>query len=407
MARAPRASFTRAEAGLIGSAAAIVFTRVFAFSLVLAGFTAHAEGLVPANLQGTELAAILVGIAFGAYGLTMALAQLGNGILSDRIGRRPILLAGTVLFVAGSLWAAYAGDLWSLIAARLVQGLGGVSSAAMAAVGETVPESRRTTAMAMIGIPAGLGFFLGIAAGRPLEAAIGMRGLFLVVAGLGLLASLPILFRSLPAPQANLTTPASLGDRRSLSRPVLALAAAGFSLNFALMAVTYDFQAFLAPYAGTGEVVLAGVLIGAFVIMGGASRAIDRSRSSWQPLAFCLLLLAAAAPVFRLSTTLVVLTIGGLLFFTAHSILSAVLPSQVSRLAGRSGGRGHGIQLVVAYLGTFVGGTLAGTFAGSPWPPALFVVLAILCALVALFVMRSLRPLQTDAQPPEAGPAGA
>ena len=173
--------FTRPEAILIAGAAAVVFTRVFAFSLVLPGFREHGDALAGA----TDL---LVGAALGAYGVTMAVSQLGLGILSDRWGRKPVLILGTLSFVAGSIGAALADSIWALLAARLLQGLGGVSSVALAAVGETVPAERRTTAMALVGIPAGLGFFFGFALGPYGQAVVGFRGLFWVSALLGVLA---------------------------------------------------------------------------------------------------------------------------------------------------------------------------------------------------------------------------
>ncbi|MHB8633557.1 MAG: MFS transporter [Thermoplasmatota archaeon] len=381
--------FSRPEALLVATASAIVFTRVFAFSLVLPDFTGYARSQL---LPGTpaEQGAILVGIAFGAYGLTMALAQLGNGILSDRFGRKRVLVLGTLLFVAGSAWAALAHGIVALILARLLQGLGGVSSAAMAAVGETVPEERRTTAMALVGIPAGVGFFLGFVLGPLLAPAVGgVPGLFWITAALGVVASLPILLRPLPAPLAGLTRP---GDRKSLGLPVMALALGGFAINFAMMAVTFDFEPFLRSFGGSGDGVLVLVLVGAFVIMGLVSRVVDRTGLSWQPIAVTLVALAIAAPLFRLAGNVPTLAIAGILFFGSHALLSALLPSQVSRLAGRSGGLGHGIQLVVAYLGTFAGGALAGAL--SAWPGRTFAILAAIAAAAAALVVVGLRSLE-------------
>ena len=77
-------------------------------------------------------------------------------------------------------------------------------------------------------------------------------------------------------------------------------------------------------------------------------------------------------------------------FFAGHATLSAVLPSQVSRLAGRTGGRGHGVQLVVAYLGSAAGGLVAGALAGTP--AVAFAVLAGLCVAVAGLAVAALRP---------------
>jgi MFS family permease len=349
-----RPRFLPAERALVATAAAIVFTRVFAFSLTTLGFTEFARALVPAGTSQAT-ADLLAGIALGAYGVTMALAQLATGILSDRIGRRPVLLLGTAVFVLGAVVCAFAADIRVLVLARLLMGFGGVSSAAMAAVGETVPEERRTTAMALVGVPAGVGVFLGFLVGPSVAAAWGFRSLFWITAGLGLLASVALI-RPLPAPLPGLTD-----ARRSLGLPVLALALAGFTINFAMNAVMFDFQSGVLP--GLGRTGLAVCLVLALAVMALVSRRVDRSRSTWLPILAALGALALAAPLFRLGGVFAVVFAAGTAFFAAHAILSAVLPSQVSRLAGRSGGLGHGIQLVVAYIGSATGAIVAGAFA--------------------------------------------
>ncbi|MCA1810849.1 MAG: MFS transporter [Halobacteriales archaeon] len=383
-----RPRFTPAERGLIATAAAIVFTRVFAFSLTTLGFTEFARALAPAGTPQAT-ADLLAGVALGAYGVTMALAQLGTGILSDRIGRRPVLLLGTAVFVAGAVLSAFATDVRVLIAARLLQGLGGVSSAALAAVGETVPVERRTTAMALVGVPAGLGVFLGFVVGPPVAALLGFRSLFWLTAGLGLLASAALL-RPLPAALPGLAQP-----RRSLGLPVLALAAAGFTINFAMNAVMYDFQS--GVLSRLGDLALAGCLLLALAVMGGASRAVDRSRATWPPIVAALAVVALAGPLFRLSPTVGVVFAAGTAFFAAHATLSAVLPSPVSRLAGRSGGLGHGIQLVVAYLGSAAGAIVAGAFAQH-----LTQAFAVLAAVATCAVLLTLLGLRRSVTPVEA-----
>jgi len=383
-----RTRFLPHERGLIATAAAIVFTRVFAFSLTTLGFTEFARALVPASLASH--ADLLAGIALGAYGVTMALAQLGTGILSDRIGRRPVLLLSTGVFVLGAVVSFFASDIRVLILARLLQGLGGVSSAALAAVGETVPEERRTVAMALVGVPAGIGVFLGFIVGPPVAAFLGFRSLFLATAALGVLASIALL-RPLPAALPGLVQP-----RRSLGVPVLALAAAGFTINFAMNAVMYDFQSGVLSHFS--DRALAICLLLAFVVMGGLSRRVDRSRGTWLPIVAALLVLALAAPLFRLSPAFWTVAVAGTAFFAAHATLSAILPSQVSRLAGRSGGLGHGIQLVVAYLGSALGAVTAGAFA--PRLVDAFAILAAVALAAILLVVAGLRSVP-------AGPAVA
>jgi hypothetical protein len=155
---------------------------------------------------------------------------------------------------------------------------------------------------------------------------------------------------------------------------------AGFCVNAAMTLVAF-FLPDLRPMA------LGGILLAALVVMGLASRALDRAGIVAVPLAAALGLLALGAPLFTLRTG-ALLALGGLVFFSAHATLSAALPSQVSRLAGRSGGRGHGVQLVVAYLGSAAGGALAGGLATRPSLAfALFAVLCAVCAVACLAVL--------------------
>ncbi|MEA3190616.1 MAG: hypothetical protein QOD77_1198 [Thermoplasmata archaeon] len=370
--------FTRGELGLVGGAAGIVFTRVFGFSLVLSGFTRHAGQFTPDP--------VLVGTALSAYGITLALAQLPMGILSDRVGRKPVLVLGSLLFIAGSLWAAAAQDIGSLIAARLLQGLGGVASAALAAVGETVPEERRTTAMAIVGVPAGVGFLLGLVVGSQLEPVWGIPGLFVATAALGVAALLPVVLLRWPPPRP--LPPAS----GALSAPVLALGAAGLATNFALTTVVF----FLAGVP-LGHGALAAVLVGAFVLMAGASRAIDRSGQAPAATAAALGLLAVGAAAFVGFDAAWAVAGGGLLFFAAHATLSAALPSQVSRQAGRSGGRGHGLQAVLAYAGTGAAGPVAGWAAAQGHPMWAVAAVGVLCAGAGWAVLAKVRTVSARA----------
>lgn len=365
-----RSGFSRTEWGLIGASALLVFSRVFGLSVVLANFRGHYEATLAVD-------AVWIGLAFGAYGLTMAVKQFSNGVLSDRLGRKPLLISASALFVAGSVWAAYAHTIETLIAARLVQGLGAVASVAMAAVGETVPAERRTTAMALVGIPAGGGFLAGIAVGPALYPFIGMTGLFLLAAGVGLAGGLAVLPLRFAPPE---TRPA--GEGWGLRAPVVSLAVAGFAMNWFLTTTLF----FLPDDDWRTLLPMLGVALVAVLVL---SRPIDKVGWTWQPIAAALGGLAVAAPAFALAPDGWRLLVAGAAFFAFHSLLAMVLPSQVSRIAGPSGGRGHGVQNVVAYMGTFLAGPVAGWSAGAPGRA--FTVAAGIAVVAAVLVTRHVR----------------
>jgi hypothetical protein len=128
------------------------------------------------------------------------------------------------------------------------------------------------------------------------------------------------------------------------------------------------------------------MLLVALLLVGGLTRAIDRRGWTRGPIAAGMLTVVAAASGFALAGGTAALLFGGL-FFTAHATLQATLPSQVSRLAGAAGGRGHGMQNIVAYLGTFAAGPVAGVFAAHA--TRAFAVLALLAAAASWTVLRA------------------
>src|SRR5258706_12953149 len=145
---------TRSEIRAGASLAGVFGLRMLGLFFILPVFAVHA----PQYAGGANLT--LVGIALGAYGLTQAILQIPFGMASDRWGRKPVIYAGLLLFAAGSFLAASAGDIWSVIAGRALQGTGAVNSVVMALAADLTREQHRTKVMGMIGSMARLMFGL-------------------------------------------------------------------------------------------------------------------------------------------------------------------------------------------------------------------------------------------------------
>jgi len=134
------------------SLAAIFGLRMLGLFLVLPVFAVFARDFP----GGDDLT--LVGLALGAYGLTQACLQIAWGSASDRWGRKPIIVAGLLLFALGSAVAALAPDIHWIIIGRVIQGAGAISAAVTALAADLTREQHRTKVMAMIGSSIGLVF---------------------------------------------------------------------------------------------------------------------------------------------------------------------------------------------------------------------------------------------------------
>ncbi|MCB1727455.1 MAG: MFS transporter, partial [Gammaproteobacteria bacterium] len=166
----------RAVVGLAG----VYGFRMLGLFLILPVFALFAEHLPGAT-------PFLTGLAVGIYGLTQALLQIPFGLLSDRIGRKPVIFGGLLLFALGSVIAALADDIWLVIVGRAIQGSGAIAAAVMAMAADLTREEHRTKAMATIGITIGASFMLAMLAGPVLGRLVGVSGIFWVTALLALL----------------------------------------------------------------------------------------------------------------------------------------------------------------------------------------------------------------------------
>ncbi|KEZ72694.1 MFS transporter, partial [Pseudomonas syringae pv. syringae FF5] len=174
---------TRAAGGL-----ALVFAfRMLGMFMVLPVLATYGMDLAGASPA-------LIGLAIGAYGLTQAVLQIPFGIISDRIGRRPVIYFGLIIFAIGSVVAANADSIWGIIAGRILQGAGAISAAVMALLSDLTREQHRTKAMAMIGMTIGLSFAIAMVVGPVITGMFGLSGLFLATGGMALLGVLIVAY---------------------------------------------------------------------------------------------------------------------------------------------------------------------------------------------------------------------
>jgi predicted MFS family arabinose efflux permease len=379
----------RSAAGL----AAIFAMRMLGLFMILPVFALYAHDLVGAT-------PLLVGLAIGAYGLTQAIFQIPFGLASDRIGRKPVIYAGLVIFAMGSVVAATADSISGVIIGRALQGSGAIAAATIALAADLTRESVRTRAMAAIGISVALSFAAALVVGPLLGDAIGVGGIFWLTAGLALLGMLVLAF-IVPTPdrsRVHRDAEPVLSQIGAVLRngTLLRLDAGIFLLHLSMVSLFVVLplslaEAGLAPAAHwrlyLPVVLLAIVLMVPFILLAERGKQVKAVL-----IGAALSLTAAMLGLVEVEHS--ILALGALLvvMFTVFNLLEAVLPSLVSK-AARAGDKGTatGVFSSSQFIGAFLGGLLGGYAHESFGPDAVY-LLGAAAALVWLGVVATLRP---------------
>ena len=399
---------TRAELRAGASLSAIFGLRMLGLFFILPVFAVHA-----ANYAGGDNLT-LVGIALGAYGLTQAILQIPFGAASDRWGRKPVIYAGLVLFAAGSFLAASAGDIWTAIAGRALQGTGAVNSVVMALAADLTRVQHRTKIMAMIGSTIGFMFALSLVAAPALDQWIGLAGLF-ALTGVLALSAVWVVWQLVPDAPPPRARSAGEGEgasaRASLFDPELLRLNVGI---FVLHVMLYAIFIVVPPRLIAAGLELSShwmlylpVVLLSFAIVVPPILYADR-RNQPKPV---LLLAIALLLVVDLSLSTLDMGIAGLAaamlaFFVAFNILEALLPSLVSRLAPEHGrGKAIGVYNTTQTLGIFFGGLAGGWIAQHFGADRVFEGCALLACLWLAVAGGMRAPARIGASTPKGGAA--
>ena len=388
----------RASFGLAG----LYGLRMLGMFLILPVFAIYAK-----SLPGGENH-LLVGLALGSYGLTQAILQLPFGMWSDRVGRKPVIYAGLLLFAIGSFLAASAHDVWWLMIGRTVQGAGAISAAVTALLADLTREQHRTKAMAMIGMTIGTTFAVSLVLGPLLAKYIGVSGIFALTGVLTLLAMLGVRYY-IPDPavsrfhsdaEANTARlPAVLRDSQ-----LLRLNFGIFALHAAQMAMFVVIPFALLDTGGLDkehhwQVYLPVVTIG-FVLMVPAIIYGEKKHQLKRVFVGAVALMTAAqlGMTFALHSFWSIVVLLGL-YFVAFNILEASLPSLISKIAPTDAkGTAIGVYNTSQSFGLFLGAVAGGWLYSHGAAPAVFGFGSVLMLiwLVLAMTMRAPLPVKTE-----------
>jgi DHA1 family tetracycline resistance protein-like MFS transporter len=345
----------------------IVFVDLVGFGLIIPLLPFYGERFAASPQLVTMLLAV--------YSLMAMIAAPLWGRLSDRIGRRPVLMASMFAAALAYLWLGLASALWMLFAARALAGAcAGNIAAAQAYVADVTPPERRARGMGMIGAAFGLGFIIGpavggIVAGNELATA-DLETPGLIAAGLSLIAFLGVVLllpESRPPGERGQPSRGRIAALcNALGRPVLSrllvvfflviLAFAGMESTFALWAMRqFDWGPAQVGYALTFVGLLSAIMQGGLI--GMLTRRFGEERlmlSGLALIALGLLVLPFAHHLAPLLVALAALALG-------MGAMQPTLNSLISRCAGpEEQGEVMGVAQSIGSLSRVLGPLIAG-----------------------------------------------
>ncbi|WP_143870824.1 MFS transporter [Catenovulum sediminis] len=332
---------------------------LFMIMPVMAVYGQQLEGISP----------LWIGLIIGAYGLTQAVLQIPMGLLSDKIGRKPVILLGLCLFAIGSVIAAYADHVYWVAVGRFLQGTGAIASAVLALAADLTREEQRSKVMAVIGMCIGLSFAAAMVLGPLLAEKVGLSGIFAFTAVLAVLGILLVLL-TVPDTVSKATNRDAIavpGQLKALAKnPQLQKLNVGvFFLHLQLTCLFVVVPGLLVSAGFQSQshwMLYFPALLASFVLMAPMLIWAIKSKRETFMFKFAIVLLAfAMALIWLFGDQGVGLLSALIVFFAAFNYLEANLPAWVSRLApAGQKGSAMGMFSTCQFAGAFCGGVFGG-----------------------------------------------
>ncbi|MCF8165316.1 MAG: MFS transporter [Rhodoferax sp.] len=376
--------------------AGIFGLRMLGLFLLLPVFSIHAKDL-PGGDQ-----AFLIGLTLGIFNIVQACFHIPLGRLSDRIGRKKVVLWGLSLFVAGALICAAKDDLLWIAIGRGIMGAGAISAAVSAWVADLTREQVRSQAMALVGVSISLSFAVSLVVAAPLYRMISLSGMFLVLAILGAIAMLVAYF-VLPNNKLEVYAQQDSLKQVFLRPELMRLNVGVFVLNATQVAMFLVVPRLLEqagfPLSAHWQVYLSVVLL-SFVFMVPLLIYGEKKQRIRIVLLISIVLLIIAEIIFTQAASVMLIAVALLVYFVGFNLLEALQPSLVTRYAKESKGTALGVYNTTQSIGLFTGAAIGGWLMDAHGNLSVFVMGAalLLCWLIIAWSMRELPAKVVDSK---------
>ncbi|MDG1487717.1 MAG: MFS transporter [bacterium] len=356
--------FTISEKRSIYSLSGVLFFRMFSIFLLLPVFSVLAMDLAGAT-------PFLIGVAFGAYGLTQGLLQLPFGMWSDKVGRKRVIVIGLTLFISGNVMAVFTDSIHWMIVARFLQGTGAISSTVFALIADLTRPEVRTRANAALGASIGIAFALAFGVAPFFGEWLGLHGMFLMIALLSV-TSIVLVMTTVPNPESSpiLTQQTSFWNMAKIvwNVPTLrTISWGGFVCGAGLSSTFFLIPMILVQHgyerAEMWKIYLPMMLAGAVAMILAAIFAEVRNRFREVMLFGIVLLFISliSMGIGQEQDQLLWFVVALFLFFMGFNVFEPIFPSLVTRsTTAETKGTAMGVYNFAQFIGHFFGATVAG-----------------------------------------------
>ncbi len=364
----------------------------FTVALDLVGFGIVVP-ILPRYAERFGASGLMVGLLFASFSLAQFICAPLLGRLSDRIGRKPVIVISLVGTALGSFVTGAAGALWVLFAGRIIDGASGASLAvAQAAVGDMATPEQRPKLLGMLGAAFGVGFVLGPALGG-LASLGGVHVPFYVAGVLASVNAVAAIIR-LPETKAegHVARPTGVRTLHAATPALRQLAIIGFVTTVAFTGFESTFALLGHRRFGFGERGSAFLFLGVGLVLvavqGGAYGKLVKRFGVQRLYVGGVVLLVAGMGMMSVAVVWTVLLVALFLLSVGQGVASPSITTLVTESAPpERRGEAMGFQQSATAVGRIVGPPIAGLMFDHVgiWSP--YAAAAGLCAVAVVLLV--------------------
>lgn len=358
----------------------IIASRFFGLFIVLPVISLYSHKLDGAN-------DVLAGLIVGIYAIFQMIFSIPFGAISDKIGRKKTMFIGLIIFIIGCLICANANDIYTMLAGRILQGMGAIGGVATAMIADLTSEKDRAKAMALMGGAIGLSFVVAIVSGSVIASFFGLGALFYISAILSVLCVVLLWFLpketawqkqdKIPFKEAFLSA--------NLNKLYITCFLQKMLTSSTFMIIPLSFVNVFHKNSDDLWIVYSVAMFFGFLAMG-VGGVVGESKGKSKTILLSGVALFCLSSLVFLSSNYYLFFLAVVMYFIAFCLHEPIMQSSISKICkARQKGLVLGFSNSCGYFGSFLGAFLCGVFMHANLHDEFLVIIAIIC--VAWFIM--------------------